>query len=240
MASASVIDDYVTTLDRTLRGPARVRRDLVTEARDSLADATEAHLAEGVGRDEAERMAVAEFGPVGEIAPGYQEELAAQQGRRTAAVLFLTVPLMTLIWSGIWIVYPEPAATLIAGKPAWFTPLARFLDFFQFGMGVLGAFALFAFGRGRGRLKRPGVLTRALGILVWIQVPVVFFIGLALAAGAGRSFSGFTDYTPGTVASVLSYLMCGTLLWSAARCLIASRPTQPAPASPAYRPGALN
>jgi hypothetical protein len=77
MASAGVIDDYVTALDRTLRGPRRARRDLVTEARDSLTDCAEAYLAEGMDQAGAERMAVADFGTVAEIAPGYQEELTA-------------------------------------------------------------------------------------------------------------------------------------------------------------------
>src|SRR5690349_5501816 len=131
MASASAIDDYVSGLGRSLRGPSRLRRDLVAEARDGLDDAAEAHVEQGVGRAEAERKAVAEFGPMTEIARAYQEELAAHQGRRMAATLFVTVPLMTLIWSFIWVVFPEDPVTVMAVKPIWFTPLARFLDFFQ-------------------------------------------------------------------------------------------------------------
>ncbi|MFG1877808.1 permease prefix domain 1-containing protein [Sphaerisporangium sp. NPDC049003] len=223
MASAGVIDDYVTTLGRTLRGPRRVRRDLVTEARDSLADSAESYLSEGLDPVEAERLAVAEFGAVAEIAPGYQEELAAHQGRRTAAVVFVTVPLMTLMWSGIWMVFPEDASVAAQVKPAWFSPLARFLDVFQFGMGVLAALALIVLAGRLRRIARPELVTRAMGILLWIQVPAIGAISLALTLGGSAGRAGFDDYPPGVAASVLSYLVLGWLLCAATRCLIVSR-----------------
>ncbi|WP_405150839.1 permease prefix domain 1-containing protein [Sphaerisporangium sp. NBC_01403] len=229
MASAGVIDDYVTTLGRSLRGPRRVRRDLVAEARDGLADTAEAYLAQGMDQDEAERTAVAEFGTVTEVAPGYQEELTAHQGRRTAAVLFITVPLMTLMWSGIWRIFPEDASAASALKPAWFGPLARFLDLFQFGMGILGGLALVILAGRLRRVRRPDLVTRALGILLWIQVPAIVLISAALTAGGESGLAGFDDYFPGMVASVISYLIAGWLLCTATRCLIVSRAT-PLPA----------
>ncbi|MCW2881455.1 MAG: hypothetical protein JWQ95_5555 [Sphaerisporangium sp.] len=228
MASAGVIDDYVTTLDRTLRGPGRVRRDLLTEARDSLSDTAEAYLAEGLDRLEAERMAVAEFGQVSEVAPGYQGELAAQQGRRTAAVLFLTVPFTTIIWSVIWRIFPEDPSAALTVKPAWFTPLAHFLDWLQFGMGILGALALIGLGRGLRRIRRPELVTRALGILLWIQVPVILGISAALTAGGASTLKGFDEYPPGFAASFFSYAVACWLLCSATRCLTASRAPAPA------------
>jgi hypothetical protein len=236
MASVSVIDDYVTTLHRTLRGPGRARRDLVTEARDSLIDSAEAYLAAGMDRVEAERMAVAEFGAVREIAPGYQGELAAHQGRRTATVLFITVPLLTLMWSGIWKIFPgDPSAA--AAKPAWFTPVARFLDGFQFGAGILGALALICLAGRLRRIKRPESVTKALGVLVWIQVPTIIGLSAMLTAGNEPGLKGFSTYPPGMALSVFSYLMAGWLLCSATRCLIACRGV-PVPA-PAHREGVL-
>jgi hypothetical protein len=230
MASASVIDDYVSTLGRALRGSARVRRDLLTEARDGLTDTAEAYVAEGYDRAEAERMAVAEFGAVGEIAPGYQEEIAAHQGRRTAAVMFVTVPLVTLMWSGIWKIFPEEP-WVATERAAWFSPLAHFLDWLQFAMGILGALALLAFGGPLRAARRPSMLARALGILLWIQVPAICLISLALSAGAGRALNGFASYPPGMVAGLLSYLVSGSLLWCATRCVIASRSLPVAPAA---------
>ncbi|MGN9843593.1 permease prefix domain 1-containing protein [Nonomuraea sp. H19] len=71
-----VIDDYVKHLSRTLKGPPRPKRDFLTEARDSLLDAADALEKGGLRRVEAERVAVREFGTVGELASGYQRELS--------------------------------------------------------------------------------------------------------------------------------------------------------------------
>src|SRR4051812_26337431 len=75
MAGAGVIETYVAELGRTLRGPRRAKADLLAEARDSLVDAAGARERVGLPREEAEREAVAEFGAVPDIAPGYQTEL---------------------------------------------------------------------------------------------------------------------------------------------------------------------
>ncbi|GII84950.1 hypothetical protein Ssi03_29400 [Sphaerisporangium siamense] len=230
MASAGVIDDYVTELRRTLRGPIRLRRDMVTEARDSLADTADAYHAEGLDRTEAERLAVAEFGPVDEIAPGYQEELAACQGRRTAAVLFIAVPVNTGMWSLIWRIYPGDEWAPL--KPAWFSPLAHFLDVFQFAMGVVGALMLLAFTRGPRRLRRPMTLTRAIGVLLWIQVPAIIGMSAALTYGRGTVLQDTTFFPPGVAASLFSYAVAGWLLCGATRCLLVTR------RAPAPRPAA--
>ncbi|MEU9886049.1 permease prefix domain 1-containing protein [Sphaerisporangium sp. NPDC051011] len=225
MASASVIDDFVTTLARTLRGPLRVRRDMIAEARDSLTDTADAYLAEGMDRDEAERLAVAEFGMVTEIAPGYQDELAACQGRRTAAVLFVSVPLSTVIWSVIWRIYPQNPWTPV--KPVWFSPLAQFLDWFQFGMGVLGALALLTLARGPLRHRNPKIVTRALGVLLWIQVPLVIGMSAALTLGRGTGLRDADLFPAGLFACLFSYAVAGSLLFSATRCLLVSRRATP-------------
>src|SRR5690606_18066105 len=124
------IDDFVAALGRRLGGPRRLKRDLLAEARDGLIDAAEALEAAGLGRAEAERRAVAEFGEVAEVAPGYQAELTARQGRHTAALVFLSVPATTLMWSELWRGYPWDPASLTA-TPAWFLPLARLIDWLQ-------------------------------------------------------------------------------------------------------------
>jgi len=139
------IDDFVAALGRRLRGPRRLKRDLLAEARDGLIDAAEALEAAGLGRAEAERRAVAEFGEVAEVAPGYRAELTARQGRHTAALVFLSVPATTLMWSELWRGYPWDPASLTA-TPAWFLPLARLIDWLQILTGVAGGLALLAFG----------------------------------------------------------------------------------------------
>jgi hypothetical protein len=100
----SVLDDYVAGLAGALRGPRRLRCDLIAEARDSLVDASEAYQAQGAVVEAAQRRAVAEFGSYGEVLPGYQAELAVAQARRTtvafAAALVALRWLAPLLWPG--------------------------------------------------------------------------------------------------------------------------------------------
>jgi hypothetical protein len=81
------IDRYLAGLAAELRGPRRLKADLLAEARDSLCDAADAYQQKGLGAAAAARRAVAEFGGVAEIAPAYQAELAVAQGRRTARLI---------------------------------------------------------------------------------------------------------------------------------------------------------
>ena len=221
MPGASRIDDYVAALGHRLRGPRRLKRDLLAEARDGLVDAAEALQADGLGRAEAERLAIAEFGEVNEIAPGYQAELTARQGRHTAALLFVSVPATTLMWSELWRCYPwHPAA--IHEAPSWFLPLAQLIDWIQILTGVAGALALLALGRFSRRLGDPRRLTRGLGILVLVEIPVVGAATSALSLGASPALASFENYLPGQVVSLVSTLLCVWQLSSALRCLNAT------------------
>ncbi|WP_405085499.1 permease prefix domain 1-containing protein [Microbispora sp. NBC_01389] len=217
MAGAGVIDEYVTVLRGALRGPYGARRDLLAEARDGLLDAADAYEAGGLPRAEAERRAIADFGTVDEIAPGFQRELSVSQGRRTATLLFLSVPLTAFLWAVIWRVFPE-AARIERVKPDWFGFLAKAVDLLQLGVGVVGGLTLLALGRGLRRIRRPALVTRRLGLFVWVQTPLVAAMGLTLAAAA-RGPVGFATYPPGVAVSAVSYLLAGSALFSAARCL---------------------
>ncbi|WP_433360380.1 permease prefix domain 1-containing protein [Streptosporangium sp. CA-115845] len=221
MAGSGVIDDYVTGLSRALRGPRGPRLDMITEARDSLLDTAEALEGDGLGREEAERTAVEEFGTIGEIAPGYQEELSIAAGRRLAAVLFLTVPLTTVMWSVIWKIFPT-APTAYQTSPAWFVPVARGLDILQMLIGVLGGVALFALGRGLRRIRRPRLVTRFLGLLVWAMLPVMLVLSGALMFGSSGP-TGFGGYLPGVGAALVSFLFWGLQLYGAFKCLSLTR-----------------
>ncbi|MEU7940408.1 permease prefix domain 1-containing protein [Microbispora bryophytorum] len=221
MGNAGPIDEYVASMRHALRGPGGARRDLLTEARDSLLDAAEAYEGEGLPRDEAERLAVADFGTVPEVAPGFQGELTVSQGRRTAALLFLSVPLIAFMWAVIWRIFPEsPHVAEI--KPVWFGPLARTVDLLQLGVGVIGGLALLALGRGARLVRRPALVTRGLGLFVWIQTPLIAVMGLTLAAGA-QGPVGFSGYLPGVAVSLISYALAGWMLYSAAHCLRCTR-----------------
>jgi hypothetical protein len=223
---AGVIDDYVSVLARELRGPRRIRMDMIAEARDGLADAAEALERSGLARAEAENRAVAEFGPVREIAPGYQEELVASQARRTARLLFLCTPLITLMWSGVWLVLPAHATAPWSDKPEWFMPVARTIDVMQIVTGVLAGVLLLLLGRGAGwrvpGRRRAGGRGRAramawtLGLVIWCQFPLVFLMGTALSIAGQVEMD---EYLPGMAATVISVLLTAWQLRSAAHCL---------------------
>lgn len=106
-----MIDEYLHRLDRALTGPARLRADLLAEARDGLSDAAQAYRGTGLTAAEAERRAVAEFGSVPEIAAAYQVELAARATRR------LSVRILA-----VWLVLASTADRMWQGAP-WDGPL---------------------------------------------------------------------------------------------------------------------
>jgi hypothetical protein len=102
MRAADPVAAHVAELERTLRGPAKDRLSMIREVRDGLEDAAEAYSRRGLDRGAAARRAVREFGPVAEVAPQFQDELAAGQGRRTALLLAMALPALTLGWDLLW------------------------------------------------------------------------------------------------------------------------------------------
>ncbi|MEU0151598.1 permease prefix domain 1-containing protein [Micromonospora fulviviridis] len=107
------VDERLRELAGQLHGPARLKADLLTEARHALEDAVEAYREGGLPVAEAERRAVAEFGTPAQLAPGYQAELAAGALRGLALrALAVAVVLMAggdLTWRGSsWSDGPRP------------------------------------------------------------------------------------------------------------------------------------
>jgi hypothetical protein len=96
------VSAHVAELDHALRGPAAVKRSMIAEVRDGLADAVADHRDRGLDPERAAAAAVREFGSVREVAPLLQEELTARQGRRTAFLLLLSFPAMLLAWDLLW------------------------------------------------------------------------------------------------------------------------------------------
>ncbi|MFI6502630.1 permease prefix domain 1-containing protein [Nonomuraea typhae] len=216
-----LIDDYVADLGRALAGPAGPKRDMVVEARDSLIDTADAFEAGGLAREEAELLAVREFGTVGEIAPGYQSELTACAGRRLGGLLFVSVPLTALAWSMIWKVFPL-APEVWASKPEWFEAASRALDLVQLGVGVAGGLALLALGHGARLLPRARAVTRTLGGLVLAMLVVTMVLGWALSVGA-KGMTGFAAYPPGVLVTLATYALAGMQFYCAVRCLRITR-----------------
>ncbi|MBM7786921.1 permease prefix domain 1-containing protein [Tenggerimyces flavus] len=100
--SRGPIADHVAAVNSALRGPRRRRTDLLGELRDGLDDTAAAYVAAGLTADEAERRAVADSGTVADLAPAYQAELAADQGKRMAMLLGLIMPANYLVWNLLW------------------------------------------------------------------------------------------------------------------------------------------
>ena len=100
--SADPIAMHISALEVTLRGPRRTRRDLISEARAGLWDAATAYREGGLPADQAAVRAVRDFGTVGEVAPDFQDELTARQGRWSALLFALVFPGMMLAWDLFW------------------------------------------------------------------------------------------------------------------------------------------
>lgn len=225
-----LIDDYVAELNRAITGPPGPKRDLVVEARDSLTDTADALEAEGLDRTEAERVAVAEFGPVAEIAPDYQAELTSASGRRLGFLLFVSVPITTLMWSVLWRIHPA-ADDVVLDQPGWYMPVSRLLDIFQLAVGVYGGLVLLALGRGARWIRRPRLLTRSLGLVVWISLPVTVVLAQILTHGAQGANT--LDVLPSVLANLVTAAMWGLQVYGAVRCMRITRASRPGAAGSA-------
>jgi hypothetical protein len=102
-STSTPVDHYLAALAKALTGPRRRKADLLAEARDHLTDATEALEAGGLDRADAERVAVADFGTLEDVVPGYRADLAVSQTRRTAVLLFAALIIQPIVWQeGVW------------------------------------------------------------------------------------------------------------------------------------------
>ncbi|WP_428961953.1 permease prefix domain 1-containing protein [Micromonospora fluostatini] len=155
------VDDRVRELAAQLRGPVRLKADLLTEARHALLDAAEAYREDGLPAAEAGRRAVAEFGTPAQLVPAYQAELSAGALRGLALrVVLFAVPVFLcadLTWRGA----PWADATV---APAGYGLLSSALTWLwgtAVGLAVAGLL-LATVGVRYGRVGRPAV-SRAAG-----------------------------------------------------------------------------
>lgn len=95
------VDTYLAALGAALHGSGREKRDLLSEVRDHLTDATQARVEAGSPHVDAEADAIGEFGAVSEIAPSYQAVLSAGQCRRLSGWLMVLVIAQPLAWD-LW------------------------------------------------------------------------------------------------------------------------------------------
>jgi len=223
VAGSGVIDDYVTALDRRLRGPDPVKDDLLAEARDSLHDAADAHRDRGLAEEDAQRRAVAEFGPVGAIAREYQGLLGLAHGARTLRSVMLVIPLAYVMWElnrkfwiGAWDDFDAP-------PPDWYLVVARFNDTSAWLVAGLAVLALLV-GR---RLARTAVstltLARLAGVVAVVAVGVSLLGNVAiLAATAYLDAPRLLMSPPVAAGTALSFVIALRLAVLARRCVVFS------------------
>ncbi|GAA2122456.1 permease prefix domain 1-containing protein [Glycomyces algeriensis] len=92
------MNGYVDAVTASLRGPRRLRADMVAELGGGFEEAVAERIDAGMERERALADAAAEFGEPHLIAAEFQRELAAAQARRTACTLLIGLPALTIMW----------------------------------------------------------------------------------------------------------------------------------------------
>ncbi|MGC5052568.1 permease prefix domain 1-containing protein [Micromonospora sp. DT48] len=172
-----LVEEHLRQLAVRLRGPRRLRADLVTEARHGLLDAVEAYRDSGLSAGEASRQAVVDFGTPDQLAPAYQAELAvaALRGLSLRVVAFAATASIAgdLTWHGAsWSSGPPP--------PSGYLLLAQSLEWIWAGAFLLGLAGL-ALVTATARSARPALTALARGTGVALTGTAV----LGAVAGAG-------------------------------------------------------
>jgi hypothetical protein len=214
-----VIDRYVTDLGTRLQGSKKQVRELLTETRDSLEDATEAHLGTGLTEQEAQKRAVDEFGPVKEIANEYQAELAVAYGTRTLIWLAIVLPLMHMAWEYGRMLLIGPWQDFGAMPPSWYLFIAKANDLTS---GVASGVALVALVLGRilARKYDTRLLAKVSASIAILAVGIVLLGNLAIiAATAHVDASRLVQSLPMSIASLISWIVIIRLGLLARRCL---------------------
>ncbi|MEU9690878.1 permease prefix domain 1-containing protein [Amycolatopsis japonica] len=158
----STIEAYIGDLDTRLRGSAGAKADLLTEAKDGLIDAAEAYREGGADEAEAERRAVADFGPAAVIAREYQAELALRGDIGTLWKVIVGIPLIQVGWelARIW-TYGDWSRSGNS-HPEWYMSVIELFGVLVLVPPVIGVVALFGTRRLGRRLDsvRLGKVTR--------------------------------------------------------------------------------
>ena len=92
------MNDYLAAVAARLRGPRRLRDDMLAELGDGFDEAVIEGVEGGLSRKEALDRASSDFGSPDVVASAMQRELAAAQARRTAWTLVIVLPAMTILW----------------------------------------------------------------------------------------------------------------------------------------------
>jgi len=173
------IERYLAELNRALRGPRRAKADLLAEVRGGLDDAVTSYMDSGEPAAVAGRRALADFGEVPVVAPGFQAELSLAQARRTALWVTLAVAVQPLVWGPL---RPGGADPDLTAAQALIDPLLEGLGLVALAGALL---ALFACGTGVRFLGARPPVARFTGVFaLTVTAGFVAMGGGMLAGGA--------------------------------------------------------
>ncbi|MDS0135085.1 MULTISPECIES: permease prefix domain 1-containing protein [unclassified Amycolatopsis] len=177
-----MIDEYLGELDRRLHGCGRFKADLLGEARDGLHDAADAYRAGGWSDEDAQRRAVADFGPAAVVARDYQAELGMLSGVRTLWKLVLGVPAMQIAWDYARILTFGEWTKLSTPTPEWYRVIAHATHGAVFVVPVIGLIALVGI-RWLSRRLDAVRLSRFCGALIALAVGInLASVGLVIGS----------------------------------------------------------
>ncbi|MCD0447202.1 hypothetical protein LO763_26660 [Glycomyces sp. A-F 0318] len=196
------MNDYLASVAAPLRGPRRLRADMLAEFGEGFAEAVAEREDAGLDRDRALGEAAAEFGEAGLIAAEFQRELTAAQARRTAWTLLIALPAMTIMWD-LFSGDRDPGLAV--------TLLARLTD-----LATAAAFTVAALVVARRLERRAASLCGAVGL-----AHVAVALGCA-ALIAASSPGGEPDAAPGVWLPLVTASAAGSV-WVAASAVRALR-----------------
>lgn len=180
----SAVDVYLADLRAAIPGPSHTRRTLLREAGDHLEDATDAYTAAGYTADEAEALALRDFGSVDDIAPGFRDTVAIGAARRTALLLVLVMLPQAFLWDGG--IDLGASAHSAAPDSGLFHALDIVIGYAGTAgaLGAIIALAVTAFGQRWLRIgRRTAQLTAAWSLAIAVLIPVIGFTMLVLTDG---------------------------------------------------------
>jgi hypothetical protein len=224
VATHDPIAAHVAALDSALRGPRRTRRSMVAEVRAGLHDAAAGYEDSGYHPGQARALAVRDFGTVDELAPEFQYELTARQGRRSALLFALVFPGMMLAWDLFW----SFGATRNAAGPAnrAVSVLSVVEDATTL---VIGAIALALLVHTFVRSAPAHRITRAIGVTGVVGALLCGGIALLMNVAGSRTAAHYVVTDPAAIGAYAgSAAVMVLLIWQSLRTLRVARASWPA------------
>lgn len=217
--AADPIATHVAALERALRGPQRARQCMVAEVHAGLLDAADAYECGGLPPDQAAAAAVRDFGTVGEVAPSFQDELTARQGRASALLFAIVFPGMLVGWDLLW------QSGLVRRGSGTATDLVVALARLQDGATLfVGTAAIALLAVTFRRTVSPRRVTRAVGLTGTAGALTCGGISVAMNVASGHSTVTMLATNPTAVAAFAgSGAVLSLIIWQAVRTLRVAR-----------------